>query len=105
MQHYVGFMILFAHYASSRIVPALRMPVPFRSNVKWRIYSRLQSIIRSASRTRSFVEEGNMRRFVVALLATSALSVAAQAADMPAKAPVLKAAPIATYNWTASTPA
>lgn len=41
-----------------------------------------------------------MRRFVVALLATSALSFAAQGADMPAKAPVLKAAPIATYNWT-----
>ncbi len=41
-----------------------------------------------------------MRRFVVALLATSALSVSAFAADMPVKAPVYRT-PIATpYNWT-----
>ena len=39
-----------------------------------------------------------MRRLVVALLATSALSFAAQAADMPVKAP--RVAPVAMYNWT-----
>ena len=36
------------------------------------------------------VEEDNMRRFVVALLATSALSVSAFAADMPVKAPAYR---------------
>lgn len=49
---------------------------------------------------RSIVEEDKMRRFVVALLATSALTFAAQAADMPTKAPVYKAPPVAMYNWT-----
>jgi len=40
-----------------------------------------------------------MRGFVVALLATSALSVSAFAADMPVKAPVYKAPP-PPFNWT-----
>lgn len=40
-----------------------------------------------------------MRRFVVALVATAALSFAAQAADMPVKAPVYKA-PAPAYSWT-----
>jgi outer membrane immunogenic protein len=40
-----------------------------------------------------------MRRFVVALLSATVLSaVAANAADLPVKAPVYKAAPL--YNWT-----
>jgi outer membrane immunogenic protein len=59
----------------------------------------LQSIIRSASRARSFVEEGKMRRLVVALLASSALSFAAQAADLPVKAPI-SPPPVVLYNWT-----
>lgn len=41
-----------------------------------------------------------MRRFVVALLATSALSVSAFAADMPTKAPAYKAPVAAPFNWT-----
>jgi outer membrane immunogenic protein len=41
-----------------------------------------------------------MRRFIVALLATSALTVSAFAADMPVKAPVYRAAPVPMYNWT-----
>jgi len=40
-----------------------------------------------------------MRRLFVALLATGALSVAAQAADMPVKAPY-RPAPVMLYNWT-----
>jgi outer membrane immunogenic protein len=40
-----------------------------------------------------------MRRLVVALLATSAFTFAAQAADMAVKAPV-KAPPVQMYNWT-----
>jgi outer membrane immunogenic protein len=40
-----------------------------------------------------------MRRLVVALVATSALSFAAQAADMPVKAP-RATAPVPMYNWT-----
>jgi outer membrane immunogenic protein len=67
-------------------------------NTIGRNYSHLQSITQGASRTRSFFKEGKMRRFVVALLATSALSFAAQAADMPVKAP--RAAPAPTYNWS-----
>ena len=39
-----------------------------------------------------------MRRLVVALVATSALSFAAQAADMPVKAPA--PVDVAPYNWT-----
>jgi outer membrane immunogenic protein len=49
---------------------------------------------------RPFGEEEKMRRFVVALLATSALTFAAQAADLPVKAPVYKAPPVMLYNWT-----
>jgi len=41
-----------------------------------------------------------MRRFVVALLATSALSVSAFAADMPVKAPAYRTPIAAPYNWT-----
>lgn len=39
-----------------------------------------------------------MRRFVVALLASSAFTVSAFAADMPVKAPVLQ--PVPPFNWT-----
>jgi outer membrane immunogenic protein len=49
---------------------------------------------------RPFGEEEKMRRFVVALLATSALTFAAQAADLPVKAPVYKAPIALPYNWT-----
>lgn len=42
-----------------------------------------------------------MRRLAVALLAFTALGAAsAQAADLPAKAPVYKAPPLLMYNWT-----
>lgn len=41
-----------------------------------------------------------MRRFFVALLATSALTVSAFAADMPVKAPAYRVAPVPMYNWT-----
>jgi outer membrane immunogenic protein len=44
-----------------------------------------------------------MRRLQCALLATAAVigfTSIASAADMPAKAPVYKAAPVAMYNWT-----
>ena len=41
-----------------------------------------------------------MRRFVVALLATSALSVSAFAADMPVKAPAYRTPIAAPYNLT-----
>lgn len=41
-----------------------------------------------------------MRRFVVALLATSALSVSAFAADLPVKAPPMVAPAMPIYNWT-----
>lgn len=42
-----------------------------------------------------------MRRFVVALLSATVLSVtAAQAADMPTKAPVYTPPPPIVYNWT-----
>jgi outer membrane immunogenic protein len=42
-----------------------------------------------------------MRRYVVALLGATALSfTAAQAADLPVKAPVYKAPPPALYNWS-----
>ncbi len=42
-----------------------------------------------------------MRRFVVALLGTTVLGFgAAQAADMPVKAPIKAPPPIVMYNWT-----
>lgn len=54
----------------------------------------------SACRTRSFVEEDHMRRFVVALLATGALTFAAQAADMAVKAPAYRAPAPIPFTWT-----
>jgi outer membrane immunogenic protein len=42
-----------------------------------------------------------MRRFVVALLSATAMSVvSANAADLPVKAPIYKAPPALPYNWT-----
>jgi outer membrane immunogenic protein len=41
-----------------------------------------------------------MRRLIAVLVATSALTFAAQAADLPAKAPVYKVPPVAMYKWT-----
>ncbi len=41
-----------------------------------------------------------MRRIVVALLAVTAMSIAANAADMPVKGPVYKAPPPALYDWS-----
>lgn len=41
-----------------------------------------------------------MRRIMFALVGASLFSVAASAADLPVKAPVYKAPPVAMYNWT-----
>lgn len=41
-----------------------------------------------------------MRKFVVALLGATAMSFAANAADMPVKAPIVKAPVAIPYNWT-----